>query len=181
MSATLFAPEGRRGQPVVLGRVAAPWNSLRALCALRSDNHGESDHEAGVSCGTPARPAPCAPRRSHEGGVQHTGHCFARPLVRECCAPRTFFGGAATVRLAPQAAHDEFIRVRERVVVRVRLNLSQQGACLLDRYFMSCRSHFILENPCIFSRRTVFGAENESRWYRFIGHERRVAGLPVCG
>ncbi len=56
----------RTGQPAVLGRGAAPWNSLRAG-ALRSDSHGESDHEAGVSCGTPARPAPCAPRRIQKG------------------------------------------------------------------------------------------------------------------
>ncbi len=56
----------RTGQPAVLGRGAAPWNSLRAG-ALRSDSHGGSDHEAGVSCGTPARPAPCAPRRNQKG------------------------------------------------------------------------------------------------------------------
>ncbi len=67
VSVSPFAPAGRRGQPAVLGCGAAPWNSLRAG-ALRSDIPGESDHEAGVSCGTPARPAPCAPRRRHKGG-----------------------------------------------------------------------------------------------------------------
>ncbi len=86
------SPFGRRGQPAVLGGKARLRNSLRAG-ALRSDNRSQSDHEAGVSFGTPARLASCAPRRSHEGGVQHTGHCFARPGVRECVAPRTVFSG----------------------------------------------------------------------------------------
>ncbi|AVS66502.1 hypothetical protein C8245_13185 [Paracidovorax avenae] len=44
-----------------------PWNSLRALRALRSDNHGKSVHEAGVSCGTPATPPPARPRRIQKG------------------------------------------------------------------------------------------------------------------
>ncbi len=110
VSASPFAPMGRRGQPAVLGGGAPPWNSLRALRALRSNSHGESEHEAGVSCGTPARTAPCAPRRRHKGWGQQTGHCFARPLVRECFAPRTQkleegVGGlrpsAAMARVAP--------------------------------------------------------------------------------
>ncbi|BFO56385.1 hypothetical protein AVXHC19_31880 [Acidovorax sacchari] len=44
-----------------------PWNSLRALRALRSDNHGKSVHEAGVSFGTPATPPPARPRRIQKG------------------------------------------------------------------------------------------------------------------
>ncbi len=95
--------KGRRGQPAVLGGKARLRNSLRAG-ALRSDNRSQSDHEAGVSFGTPARLASCAPRRSHEGGVQHTGHCFARPLVRECVAPRTAFCGAERWWPWPSAA-----------------------------------------------------------------------------
>ena len=45
----------------------APWNSLRAG-ALRSNNHGESDHEAGVSCGTPATPRPALLGAARRGG-----------------------------------------------------------------------------------------------------------------
>ena len=38
-----------------------------APAALRSDNHGESVHAAGVSCGTPATPQAPRRRRSHRG------------------------------------------------------------------------------------------------------------------
>ena len=38
-----------------------------APAALRSDNHGESVHAAGVSCGTPATPQAPRHRRSHRG------------------------------------------------------------------------------------------------------------------
>ena len=51
-----------------------------APAALRSNNHGESVDEAGVSCGTPATPRPARPRRIQKGTRAsdiHTGHCFA--------------------------------------------------------------------------------------------------------
>ena len=38
-----------------------------APAALRSNNHGESVDEAGVSCGTPATPRPARPRRIQKG------------------------------------------------------------------------------------------------------------------
>ncbi len=75
-SASLRATWGARAR-------GAPWNSLRAG-ALRSDNHGESDDEAGVSCGTPATPRPARPRRIQKGlgANSHTGHRCARPRLR---------------------------------------------------------------------------------------------------
>ena len=85
----------------------APWNSLCAG-ALRSDNHGESDHEA-CARRRPCHPANAPPQAQPEGGGQpksptakqpnsqtakqpnsqtakqpnsHTGHCCAWPSLR---------------------------------------------------------------------------------------------------
>ena len=55
---------------------------LTARCALRSDNHGESDHEAGVSCGTPATPQAPRRRRSQKGGEAQHG-----PSLRSAPGP----------------------------------------------------------------------------------------------
>ena len=76
----------------------APWNSLRAG-ALRSNNHGESVHEAGVSCGTPATPRPARPRRIQKGlgANSHTGHRCARP----------HFAGASATRCATWAERSD--------------------------------------------------------------------------
>ncbi len=76
----------------------APWNSLRAG-ALRSDNHGESDDDAGVSCGTPATPRPARPRRIQKGlgANSRTGHRFARP----------HFAGASASRCAGAAERSD--------------------------------------------------------------------------
>ena len=40
---------------------------LAARCALRSNNCGKLDVDAGVSCGTPATPRPARPRRIQKG------------------------------------------------------------------------------------------------------------------
>ena len=60
-----------RGRP-------APWNSLRSLRSLRSDNHGELEVEARtpVRAGRPR----CAPRR-HRGGPRHTPPTAARHVA----------------------------------------------------------------------------------------------------
>ena len=54
------------GQPGVLVRGVRRGTHFAAL-QLRSDNHGESVDEAGVSCGTPATPRPARPRRIQKG------------------------------------------------------------------------------------------------------------------
>ena len=67
------------GQPGVL--VHGVHRRTRcAPAALRSNNCGESAHEARVSFGTRATPRPARPRRIQKGtrGADiHTGHCFA--------------------------------------------------------------------------------------------------------
>ena len=68
------------GQPGVLG-CGVRRGTHCAPNALRSNNHGESVDEAGVSCGTPATPHPARPRRSQKGWGANTpsGHRVARP------------------------------------------------------------------------------------------------------
>ena len=59
-------PALRCGQPAVLaGGVRRRTHC--ALAALRSNSCGESDHAACASCGAPAHPAHCAPRRRQKG------------------------------------------------------------------------------------------------------------------
>ena len=62
-----FAAQTPSGQPAVLDHRAGPQNSLRAWQALRSNNCGQSDHEADASYGASAHPALCAPRHGQEG------------------------------------------------------------------------------------------------------------------
>ena len=69
----------RKGDPAVCVPFAALRGNLRcsvtgrgcgthcALAALRSDSRSQSELEACASCGAPARPAPCAPRRIQKG------------------------------------------------------------------------------------------------------------------
>ena len=67
------------GQPGVLGH-GVHRRTRCAPAALRSNNCGESVHEACVSFGTHATPRPARPRRIQKGtpGADiHTGHCFA--------------------------------------------------------------------------------------------------------
>ena len=67
---------GKETRPTVCGPFGATCVGALAGCAveltaryaLRSDNHGESVHEAGVSCGTPATPQAPRRRRSQKGG-----------------------------------------------------------------------------------------------------------------
>ncbi|BFO56476.1 hypothetical protein AVXHC19_32790 [Acidovorax sacchari] len=63
-----------------------PWNSLRALRALRSDNHGKSVHEAGVSFGTSATPPPARPRRIQKGVTR--AFALLGPTDHRCARPR---------------------------------------------------------------------------------------------
>ena len=53
-------------QPGVLG-CGVRRGTHCAPAALRSNNHGESVDEAGMSCGTPATPRPARPRRIQKG------------------------------------------------------------------------------------------------------------------
>ena len=55
---------------------------LATRCALHSDNHGESVHEACVSCGTHATPQTPRHRRIQMGRCT-TGHRYARPRADE--------------------------------------------------------------------------------------------------
>ena len=48
-------------------RVRGAAAELTARCALRSNSRGESEHDAGASCGAPTHSARCAPRRSQKG------------------------------------------------------------------------------------------------------------------
>ena len=72
------------GQPGVL--VHGVHRRTRcAPAALRSNNCGESAHEARVSFGTRATPRPARPRRIQKGTREsdiHTGHRCARPRLR---------------------------------------------------------------------------------------------------
>ena len=81
----------REGDPAVCDPCAALRGNLRrGVCgvrrgtryALHSDNHGESDVEACVSCGTHATPQTPRHRRIQMGRCT-TGLCFARPRADE--------------------------------------------------------------------------------------------------
>ena len=61
-------PPLRSGQPAVLGP-GLRRRTRYAPAALRSNNCGEADDEAGVSFGTPASPGPARGRRSQKGGT----------------------------------------------------------------------------------------------------------------
>ena len=69
----LRAATGQTCVPALAGCAA----ELTARCALRSNNRGESEHEARASCGARATPQAPRRRRSHRGF--HTGHRCARP------------------------------------------------------------------------------------------------------
>ena len=72
------------GQPGVLGH-GVHRRTRCAPAALRSDNCGESVHEARVSFGTRATPRPARPRRIQKGTREsdiHSGHRCTRPSLR---------------------------------------------------------------------------------------------------
>ena len=80
----------KKGDPTVcgpcgascVGEFAGCAVELATRCALHSDNHGESDVEACVSCGTHATPQTPRHRRIQMGRCT-TGLCFARPRADE--------------------------------------------------------------------------------------------------
>ena len=91
------------GQPGVLVRGVRRGTHC-APAALRSNNHGESVDEAGVSCGTPATPRPARLRRIQKGwGANNrvafllgTFLCFAKetyPKATCCLRPLRFAAG----------------------------------------------------------------------------------------
>ena len=73
-----------------------------APLALRSDNHGESVDDAGVSCGTRPHPLPCASRHAQKG-VGKPGHPHGPSLrsARGECA------GATAARCADGAKRSD--------------------------------------------------------------------------
>ena len=110
---------------------------LTARVALRSDNPGESVHEAGVSCGTPARPAPCAPRRIQKGG--ETIRVFAsldlafaalRACASQCRAVRPFYPKAKAERSDGPTWAPARVAVPRSAVQRVRMR-AEGHACFV--------------------------------------------------
>ena len=101
--------EPKKGDPVVCdpplrcgqAAVLADGVRRRTRCvpaALRSNNCGESDHAACASCGAPAHPARCAPRRRQKGVGERTGHRCARPWAET----RISRPSAAMARVVPE-------------------------------------------------------------------------------
>ena len=89
------------GQPGVLVRGVRRGTHC-APAALRSNNHGESVDEAGVSCGTPATPRPARLRRIQRGGSKQQGRLSFGyvsllqrnvPKRRPCSRPLRFAAG----------------------------------------------------------------------------------------
>ena len=92
------------GQPGVLGH-GVHRRTRCAPAALRSNNCGESVHEACVSFGTHATPRPARPRRIQKGtrvADIHTGHCFA---ALRCARPH--LAGASATRCANWAERSD--------------------------------------------------------------------------
>ena len=82
------------GQPGVLG-CGVRRGTHCAPAALRSNNHGESVDEAGMSCGTPATPRPARPRRIQKGWGANS------PSGRRCARPGVL--GAQGARVGGRA------------------------------------------------------------------------------
>ena len=78
----LSATPALRYGATCVGEFAGCAVELATRCALHSDNHGESVHEACVSCGTHATPQTPRHRRIQMGRCT-TGLCFARPRADE--------------------------------------------------------------------------------------------------
>ena len=78
----LSATPALRYGATCVGAFAGCAVELATRCALHSDNHGESDVEACVSCGTHATPQTPRHRRIQMGRCT-TGLCFARPRTDE--------------------------------------------------------------------------------------------------
>ena len=107
------------GQPGVLGH-GVHRRTRCAPAALRSNNCGESVHEACVSFGTHATPRPARPRRIQKGtrGADiHTGHSLAAqrsaPLAqRRALAPAKARPSAAMARVAVRFPLPCWLRLR---------------------------------------------------------------------
>ena len=112
----------------------APWNSLRAG-ALRSDNHGESDHEA-CARRRPCHPANAPPQAQPEGGGQPNSPTAKQPhgpLLRS--AQSAHRAGLAPGRCGPSEATAR-MDVRLRVPFRMRRGAQRpadQGSRLSER------------------------------------------------
>ena len=96
-TAVKWVSDPNNPQPGVLG-CGVRRGTHCAPAALRSNNHGESVDEAGMSCGTPATPRPARPRRIQKGwgANSHSGRRCARPGGRG--AQRLRVGGRAQRR-----------------------------------------------------------------------------------
>ena len=117
------------GQPGVLVRGVRRGTHFAAL-QLRSDNHGESVDEAGVSCGTPATPRPARPRRIQKGLSTKTSSRAIAALgpISRAQAPR-----AAQSRPSAAMARED---VRLRVPFTMRRGAQRpadQGSRLSER------------------------------------------------
>ena len=99
----LSATPALRYGATCVGEFAGCAVELATRCALHSDNHGESVHEACVSCGTHATPQTPRHRRIQMGRCT-TGLCFARPGGDEALCARPWEPSAATARDHPVEA-----------------------------------------------------------------------------
>ena len=99
----LSATPALRYGATCVGEFAGCAVELATRCALHSDNHGESDVEACVSCGTHATPQTPRHRRI-QMGRRTTGLCFARPGGDEALCARPWLPSAATARVHPVEA-----------------------------------------------------------------------------
>ena len=99
----LSATPALRYGATCVGAFAGCAVELATRCALHSDNHGESDVEACVSCGTHATPQTPRHRRIQMGRCT-TGLCFARPGGDEALCARPWGPSSATARDHPVEA-----------------------------------------------------------------------------
>ena len=101
----------KKGDPVVWTpslRCGATWGARArvrrgthcAPAALRSNNHGESVDEAGVSCGTPATPRPARLRRIQKGWGANNRVAFLLGTFL-CFAKETYPKESRTLLLTP--------------------------------------------------------------------------------
>ena len=93
-TAVKWVSDPNNPQPGVLG-CGVRRGTHCAPAALRSNNHGESVDEAGMSCGTPATPRPARPRRIQKGWGANS------PSGRRCARPGVL--GAQGARVGGRA------------------------------------------------------------------------------
>ncbi len=127
----------------------APQNSLRALCALRSDSCGEHVDEARCAC----LPRPCASRR-HRGRPQRTAPSASLYKMRcvKLGEPMTLLRSSALTVGAPPALQPRRIgpcagaplgrRVAQGLRPRAQRALLTDSSQLSERSAQSARSEF---------------------------------------